>query len=425
METSAPRNPSLVILTSPTSINSTIVTVRLPSTGFMKKLEIAPSKAEVIDLPVAAISRGSRQQYSGIAVSASQDVTVHGFHNTILARDDGFLALPVQALGTKYTVITPRQRKKRPHEKSEVAIVAAYDNTTVFIRTPVSVTFAGHDYAYHSMITAHLQQAEVVQLQSQFDLSGMMISSEHPVAVLSGSSCGYTMYDGSDQKSCRFMVEQLPPINSWGKRFLVTPFLGNGNGQTTLRITGGPRRTDVNLGSAGRAYLYNGNMEERYITGPTYITATDPVLIVAFSVQDEMRCVKEECQGMSMPTMSVVPHLDQVTTIATFTTPHVAPSTVSMNYISVIASNCLDIRLSVIPQYNESILWDTSMTVTSGLCVLQKGIPQGLYQVSSISGHGVFSAQLYGFNNQGTAYGFPVTLGSSENTHTGKMAYSD
>ncbi len=76
-----------------------------------------------------------------------------------------------------------------------------------------------------------------------------------------------------------------------------------------------------------------------------------------------------------MPTMSVVPHLDQVTTIATFTTPPAATSTIKINYISVIASNCSDIRLvSVLPQHNQPVLWDTSMTVlqTGGICVLHK-----------------------------------------------------
>ncbi|XP_022094535.1 uncharacterized protein LOC110981335 [Acanthaster planci] len=415
MEHSTPRrSPSILVSTSGNS--NTFVNVSIPVGGFMETFSIPPNQVKMIELPTEALSIGSRRQYSGVLVNASQDINLIGFHNSITP-GDGFLALPVHALGTQHYVIAARQRKKRPAEKSQLAIVAANDDTNVYIRIHVPVTFEGRLYAAYSSIITNLQRLEVAQLQSQYDLTKAEVSSDGPVAVLSGSTCGYTMYEQTDRKSCSFMVEQLPPTQSWGKRFLVSPFLGNTNGETTIRIIGGPKQTIFTAGRTHPGYLYDGSMEERYITQPTYIIATKPVLVVAFSVQATSDCSGKtsDCQIVSVPTMSVVPSLNQFTSSAVFTTPS-AVNTYSIrykNYVSIISSDCSDIRLSQPSEVTgEKTNWDTIVNIpTTDLCMVGKEIDPGQYRVGAESGEVIFSSKLYGFNNYGSAYGFPLALG--------------
>ncbi|XP_038070404.1 uncharacterized protein LOC119739501 [Patiria miniata] len=414
MEHPTPRRSPSIVVSTDGGKGNTLVNVSVPISGFMESFSIPPNQAEKIQIPVEAISTGSHKQPSGVLVSASQDITVVGFHNSI-APGDGFLALPVTALGTRHHVVAARQRKKRHAEKSQIAIVAATDDTTVFIRIYAPVTFEGKAYAAYSSIMTKLQMLDVAQLQSKFDMTRAQISSDKPVALLSGSTCGYTMYEENDRKRCDFMVEQLPPLRSWNKRFVVTPFMGNSNGETTVRIIGGPGKTDFSDGSARLGNLYDGSMQELYITRPTYISATQPVLVVAFSVQATSHCSEKnfnDCEVVSSPTMAVVPSLNQFTTSAILSTPSVVNlySLSYKNYVNIIASDCSDIRLSRHSEIaTEKIEWHTVDNIPfTGLCFVSKEIDPGQYLISSEFGKGVFSAQLYGFNNHGSAYGFPL-----------------
>ena len=67
-----------------------------------------------------------------------------------------------------------------------------------------------------------------ITLSSQDDLSGTKIASDKPIAVFTGHECGNvpTVNVGT----CDYMVQQVPPMVTWGRLFFTVPIVGRYSG---------------------------------------------------------------------------------------------------------------------------------------------------------------------------------------------------
>ncbi len=138
---------------------------------------------------------------------------------------DGFLALPVQALGKEYLVAsyadpTTNQFQWLP---SYTSVVAAYDNTKVrFILggTETTVTPGGMKPGQFREYSMNRGDVLLIPGFGAFaDLSGSRVIASRPVGVISGNFCAYIP---SDKGYCDFIIEMELPTNTWGRDYFVT-----------------------------------------------------------------------------------------------------------------------------------------------------------------------------------------------------------
>ena len=73
-----------------------------------------------------------------------------------------------------------------------------------------------------------LQELETLYLRSRQDLTGTKITSTKPLTVFSGHECVHVPVGIG---SCEPLVEQLPPVATWGKTFLVNSLAGRSTGE--------------------------------------------------------------------------------------------------------------------------------------------------------------------------------------------------
>ena len=132
-----------------------------------------------------------------------------------------------------------------------------------------------------------INQYQLIQIQSEGDLSGLLIQADHKLAVFSGNiktkvspAAPILMQeDGVADESS--LIEQMPPMQTLGKRFYFGPFpnrtitlikLVTTQDATTITI----RSTPVTLTSAGQTYTFR-------VESPTVLISDKPVLVAQVS----------------------------------------------------------------------------------------------------------------------------------------------
>ncbi|MBX3042652.1 MAG: IgGFc-binding protein [Candidatus Kapabacteria bacterium] len=224
-----------------------------------------------------------------VRISSDNPVSVYGL-NRRYQTTDTYLGLPVQVLGDEYRVMCY-------HVAEELSplfsIVATEDNTLVTI-TPNALTFKGKKKNEAFDIT--LNKGDVYQVRSEtnrmqlrqlkisereIDLTGSHIKANKNIAVFSGHECTYVPVGPPRIKACNHIVEQLPPVSSWGKHFYIGKLKGRST--FTYRVLAHTDGTRVFENSKLIATLKAGDFVEKNINEAIQITADQPVLVSQYS----------------------------------------------------------------------------------------------------------------------------------------------
>nr|WP_246356942.1 PKD domain-containing protein [Pyxidicoccus fallax] len=183
---------------------------------------------------------------------------------------EAFLGLPVSALGTEYVVAA--SASSRVSRGTQLAVVGTESGTRV--------TFTPRQ---GSPSTISLNPGEVFQYAGTSaggaDLTGAVITSDKPVAVLSGSRCS----GAPDAKTgtCGLQVEQLPPTKAWGRYFLAMPMAGSRGGDT-FRVVASTNGTRVRI-NAKEVSLNRGQAWQGSLQSEVVIHASQPVLVTQYA----------------------------------------------------------------------------------------------------------------------------------------------
>ena len=157
-------------------------------------------------------------------MKATSDIVVYGV-NRANGSSDAFLALPADALGQDYILAS---YKETGDFISQAGIIATQPNTTIFIHIPDAIDHNGDIRVGPTIVTEEpffnitLDAFKTLQLESFFDLTGINITSDKPITVISGNTARANATD--KDFLCDHFSEQLSPTRSWGRSFATVPF---------------------------------------------------------------------------------------------------------------------------------------------------------------------------------------------------------
>ena len=225
---------------------------------------------------------------------------------------DAFLALPSVSieLGTyKYinAMATPWGRFD-----SFIGIVAFKNNTNISITPNINTTIGSTFTAAGTTTQITLHKYESLLIRQKGDLTGTRVISDKPISFITGHQCTNVP---PDIGYCDHLVEQIPPVQNWGKRFATVPLKTRldydrfkvvaGEDFTTVQIE--CTQSDGQSGYSASFILQEGGFRDINISSTDYcwIEGDKRIILLQFSVGQEVDNV------LSDPFMAMIPPVDQ------------------------------------------------------------------------------------------------------------------
>ncbi len=237
-------------------------------------------------------------------VVSNSDITVYGL-TTATTSSDAFLVLPSDVLNNHYFIMSYGSWDSNP---SQFAVTAVEDGTTVTIR-PTAATEKNSTKV--QSITLNKGESFLVQAASG-DLTGTEITSDKPVAVFSGherAAIPSTLTSAS--RDC--LVEQLPPVTTWGENAFIVPFTAINDDENTLykdiyRVLAACDNTKVVVNGTETITLNKGKYFEKSITGAVSLVADQPVMTAQFK---KTSSTSNQSETHGDPLMLMIPPKEQ------------------------------------------------------------------------------------------------------------------
>jgi PKD repeat protein len=326
---------------------------------------------------------------------------------------DAAVIFPIEALGNEYYAMCYEPNINEGAggvpgngKNSEFVVVASENNTKVTI-TPSKVTDLLKPANVPFTIT--LNKGDLYQVQSmnhpnlvgQGDLTGSYIKSDKPVAFYSG--CWSTTIPIGATSAWDHLYEQIPPVRSWGRKFVTVPLLGRS--LDVFRILASEDKTTIRIGSNTPILLNKGKFYEFQLTKdqPSLIESDRPILLAQFMVSNEVDRPANVAQANwdGDPLMLIVSPVDQTREAVTFVA-YDSPNISSKYFVNVVAKS----------DAITNILLDNQMIKFSYLpnteyAFAQIPITRGNHNLTStLTGKG-FIAYVYGYGGV-ESYGYGV-----------------
>ncbi|HXJ72021.1 MAG TPA: IgGFc-binding protein, partial [Candidatus Dormibacteraeota bacterium] len=329
-----PTNPPVpqLFIAGPAGVAGT-VSMPLYGTWPPAAFTIPPGGVATVTLPAAADLGNANDvvETNGIHVVASLPVAVYGL-NHIPFTSDAFLGLSTRGLGLAHYVMAYRNVFTGVPELNgtQLALAAAQDNTIVTIVPSANV--GTHPGGVPFNLT--LMQGQTYQLRdtndAPADLSGTFVLADQPVAVFGGHQVANI--PSSNQFFANYIVEQMPPTETWGVSFITAPLAGRLSGDT-FRIMAMQNGTTVTVNGSALSPLNRGKFRQLQLAGSSVITADKPVLVAQFADSSDFDSVL-----YSDPFMVLLPPISSYSTSYILQTPTADFPT---NYINLMAPSAL------------------------------------------------------------------------------------
>lgn len=318
---------------------------------------------------------------------------------------DSYVVTPTEELGREFRVMAWGAGKGWG---SGLTVSAPFNNTQLWITPSIDVGVHPANVSYP--IT--LQQGDSYNLSkgSDQDLTGTKISSNLPVQVIAGHSCGQVP---ADVEYCDQMTDTQQPLSSWGTQFVAVPDPSVLGGEL-IRVLAHESGTRVWFDGVSQAVLNAGATFAAIRTTPTVITTSKPAAAAAYGIgclnHNDPECLSDPSLVMLPPQQQwaqrqhlVVPtpivaleHVERVTLVV----PTGAVSSVFIDNAQVPANNFT-------PTLDGNFASTTFLT-SPGAYVARAAVPF-MAQVSNIRAsqkitHGIVHAPLLEVSNDtGTA----------------------
>lgn len=353
--------------------------IEISGLSWSSSFSVTADTTTTINIPLTATLDGTGIHNKGIHITAEEDISVYGL-NQRQATTDAYLGLPTDVLGLRYYVIG-----YTPLIRGEFAIVASTNNTTLEYEIPNSLTKQ----------RINLDAGEVFFYNEKVDITGTLIESDKPIAVFSGNECtniptGYS--------ACDHIVEQVPPLDTWGKVFTTMPLATRRYGDT-FRILSNIDSTDISINGIHVATIDKGKFHEQIIAQPSLIETSEPCLVTQFSNGSNYDGVTSD------PFMMVIPPLEQTLSHYTISTPG---SAFNINYLNIMAPSSIDTEISLDGVYIDPVRFNP--IGDSDFSGAQIPISVGSHTIAAPN---IFAIHSYGFASY-DSYGYPGGMSFGE-----------
>ena len=253
----------------------------------------------------------------GILVTASDEVVIYGINKEVNS-NDGFIGFPVDVLGKEYyaTTYAPAYRY------CLILVVGVHDNTNVEIKfannNGLSVRYGGKTYGKNSVLALTMDRYSTFQAHSKGDLTGTYIKADKPVSFFSGNK-KTNIGRGHSQDH---LVEMQLPVDSWGKKFAISPIPERTIGDY-FRFVASETDTKIKVNGQRKGKSFKdsftlkdpGSWTQKHYDSTlfAYVEADKPVIVVQY--------VLSQVNDNADPAMMVIPPIEQYSADYTFTTP--------------------------------------------------------------------------------------------------------
>lgn len=275
--------------------SDTTTRVRIEIAGARYKLDtlVIGGSVRRIKIPSSAeVTGDGTLQPNAVRITSDSPISVTCL-NERGSSTDSYLALPSKALGLDYYAMSYNSTTANdlvPH----MAIVATLDSTIVRITPSVTtsrnrpsgkpftvIMNRGDVYqiaASNQQGNYRTESGEIITINP--DMTGTRVQSSKPVAVFSGHQCADVPIK---VPFCNYIVEQVPPVNSWGMHFILGKFAKRSS--YAFRVIAASKNTKIFENSVFVKELQVGQMYENASAGSRNImlTASEPVLVAQFS----------------------------------------------------------------------------------------------------------------------------------------------
>ena len=382
-------------------------------------------RGKVVTVPLQTSSyvlNNSSEKWKVISVRAESygRLTVYG-GNIQQCSSDTFLALSKQRkVQTSYKYIAASFAPNYlDQHNSFTAIIAQYNNTQLSITPNMDETIGDALALSGTTTSVSLQEGETLLVNSKNDLTGLLVESNHPIAMLSGHECTNVP---SLVPSCSHLVEQIPPVSSWGRKFATAPLKGR-QAYDFFRILASKDSTMVAVNctlSADQPELFNtkttdtldeGDFVEFSVSSSQYclIEGSNNILVLQYSIGGGADARKGD------PAMIIVPAVTQYCSY--YTLP-----TIQLNDSSFASSHYMNIFIPAKYYQPEQIFLDNKLLNRYNVtfkAINQSGTPQvyaaqvdvteGVHTLRHADAEATLGVIMYGFGNA-TSYGHPGGL---------------
>lgn len=331
----------------------------------------------------------------GIRVAADKPFQLYGLSQKQFTTD-AYTAIPVEALGTRYRVMSYPNIGNSPSNESQFAIAATRDSTSVTI-TPTATGGARQAGVPYTITLNRLQSYQLQATTAGGDLTGTLIVSDKPLAVFSGHACGDVPVN---KASCDHMIEQMPSTDTWGSSF-ITVSLASRSGGDIIRILANTDNTSIQVrgGSTVDATLNAGQTKEFVGLDINQITADKPVLVAQYSQGQSVDSVPSD------PFMMLITPAIQFLNSYVFTTP--IGTNITRHFVNVVAKTS-DAQTGAVLLDGVAVPPSSFTAISgSGYSATRLPISAGDHRLSASQPMGIY---VYGFG-QADSYGYPGGLG--------------
>ncbi len=253
------------------------VTIEIAGIGYKKRISIPGGTIKNVKLPnYAQVYSNEIKEKLGVHITSDNPISVYGL-NRRFQTTDTYLGLPVNVLGTEYRVMGYDVSEGL---MSHFAIVATENGTEVtIVLTANSMTHkAGVPFK------VRLKKGEVYQVAARYerhrpsDVTGTYIKSNKKISVFGGHQCAYVP---STIMACNHLVEQMPPLPSWGKHFYLGMLKPRSN--YTFRVLANEKDTRVFIDAKLIKTLKPGQHWDSTVSRNVQVTANKPILVAQYS----------------------------------------------------------------------------------------------------------------------------------------------
>ncbi|CAD5123116.1 DgyrCDS11490 [Dimorphilus gyrociliatus] len=325
-------DPVARIYLSSQSNNDVQVEISAPFQRIYQNVTIKRNSMQVVNFNTSVHIEGNNKQMKGLMISASEDITVQAGSINDLS-SDAYLALPLDTLSKEYYIITyqyiydkhylgPRHRQG----PCQIGIIGTYPTklTIVHLFFPEnlpempSVTRNFYSGPLKNVAKIELAEMEIIQIQSQYDLTGTKIVSTQPVVALAGSV--WTSIGGLEMGDQ--LLEQMIPLDRWGTEFIAVPFANRSSGdifrilaksdETLLRIYRNSRPGTHQIKTINGGDYFDLDLDSEDLG---YIVSSKGVLTAHFS-----KSFSADNHKLTDPSMTLLPPSVQFTSNISFVT---------------------------------------------------------------------------------------------------------